>query len=168
MRHAKKWENVWVRLAALDRAFSYLAVNFPPETTIAVVIRVEFRLAVQWETIQEDLRRRNDPNEWLEISIEAMEEIGDLFAATTPDQSNATAEQKIITMFSKFSPDEAWWTAQRLRRELIPWQKHRIERSKTKTDGNQPMSDIEKVIREAAASAGQQGWSTSYVRRSFT
>ncbi len=117
------------RLAAVDRAFEYLASKngFHPRTTIAIAIRVEFFLAVRWEDKQEELRRRRDPNVWAEISIPAMGRIRELFARTPPGLSNAAAEQHVIELLTKLRrPDIAWSTAQQLRIELGCWLRRRI------------------------------------------
>jgi hypothetical protein len=128
-RAQKNEENASVRIEAGDRAFAYLVDNFRPEVTIAVAIRVEFFLASRWKEIQEDLRRQGDQHEWVEILVGEMEDIKNVFDTTQPDQSNAAAEQYVIGMFTKFAPDLAWWTARRLRRELVPWQERQMERS---------------------------------------
>jgi len=113
------------RLDILDEAFSYLANDvaqkFSPQTALAVAIRVEFLLAEQWEDEQEELRRRRDPNIWVEISIEAMEQIKRLLAATPPSLSNAAAEQHVIDLLSELRADFAWSTARELRKSIGPW-----------------------------------------------
>jgi hypothetical protein len=65
--------NGWACIVAGDYAYGYLTKCFP-QTADAIAIRVEFFLAGKWEEIQEDLRERRDPHDWVEISISEMKE----------------------------------------------------------------------------------------------
>jgi hypothetical protein len=128
---AKERAAVNARLAAEDRIFEYLAhKKWSPETSITIATRVEFFLAVLGEDEQEDMRRRRDPREVVQISLSNMREVRRAFGGTAPGNSDAAAEQHVIDLLSKFPPDRAWWIAHKVRKSLAPWLEMRSRRER--------------------------------------
>ena len=69
-------------------------------------------LATMWEAEQNEMLRRDDPREVVQIYPEDFEKIERAFAKTpTGIQSAADAQKHVIAMLAKFPPDRAWWIA---------------------------------------------------------
>src|SRR5271169_328713 len=92
-------------------AMEYLS-KFPPEVAFLVARNVEKRLTIRWEAEQEEMIRRGDPREVLCMTERDKRNLDHAVARVPPDiQSDAAAEQHVIRLLAKLSPDEAWWVA---------------------------------------------------------
>jgi hypothetical protein len=95
--------------------------NFAAEEALAIAVRVEYRLAVLWETEQEEMRGRYDKHTVIEISVEEMAEASKAFDNVPPGRSDIPAEQYVIDLLTRFPADQAWWTAHRVKKEIEAW-----------------------------------------------
>ena len=67
-RQSQQRERLWhASLRAEDAAVAYLH-EFDPAVAFATACSVERTLAIEWETEQEEMRRRRDPRKVMEIS----------------------------------------------------------------------------------------------------
>jgi hypothetical protein len=129
-RSDQQFENArWARIAAGDSAYGFLVNNFEPETAIAIAVRVEYFLAVRWQTEQEQMRARRDLNKVFEISIEGMARARKDFDGVPAGRSDGHAEQYVMDLLAKFPADQAWWTARRLRGEIEGWCRREMTQS---------------------------------------
>lgn len=117
----------WERLSAADAAFHFLVNKFDPKTSTAIATRVELLTALRWEEEQEEMRKRRERCRVFEISIEGMEQARQAFAKISPGQSDAGGEKYVFGLLTKFLPDEAWWIAKEIRREVLSWWRMRNE-----------------------------------------
>jgi hypothetical protein len=134
-------------IAAEDAAHSYLMDNFPGRTRVAIATSVEFQLAARWKAEQEVMRERGDSDEVLEIPNSKLADITSQFAAITPDTSDKAAEWHVMSFFAMFRPDEAWWSAHKLRDEMVArehWTP--VSRAARTGDANLPLPPIDTVI----------------------
>jgi hypothetical protein len=99
------------RIGAEFDAIRYLS-KFPPEVALVVARNVEMKLAIRWEAEQEEMIRRGDPREVFWMTERDKRNLDHAVARVPPDiQSDAAAEQHVIRLLAKLSPDEAWWVA---------------------------------------------------------
>jgi hypothetical protein len=110
-KQSREIDEVVARLDAEDRVVVYLS-NFPRQVALATALKVELLLATMWEAEQNEMLRRDDPREVVQIYPEDFEKIERAFAKIlTGIQSDADAEKHVIAMLAKFPPDRAWWIA---------------------------------------------------------
>lgn len=107
-------DEIIARLDAEDRIVVYLS-NFPRQVALATALKVELLLATTWAAEQNEMLRRNDPRQVVQIYPEDFEKIERAFAKIpTGIQSDADAQKHVIAMLAKFPPDRAWWTARKV------------------------------------------------------
>ena len=104
-------ESLVARIRAEYDAVEYLS-KFPPGVALVVARNVEKTLAITWEAEQEEMIRRGDPREVLCMTETDKRDLDHAVARIPPDiQSDAAAEQHVIRLLAKLSPDGAWWVA---------------------------------------------------------
>jgi len=117
MRRSKqspKMDDLFARLEAVDRAVVCLA-EFPPQVSLATASCVELSLADQWQAVQNEMIRQDDPREVFRIRPEDMEELHAALAAKPLGVNfDDDAEQQIYKMLTAFPPDQAWFIAHKV------------------------------------------------------
>jgi hypothetical protein len=98
-------------MRAEDAAVAYLH-KLDPAVALATACSVEQTLAIEWETEQEEMRRRRDPREVMCISRTRVREL-DVALASLPHgvRPNPAAERHLLRIAKDLPPDRAWWVA---------------------------------------------------------
>jgi len=145
-------ERLWgASLRAEDDAVAYL-YEFDPAVAFATACVVERALAIEWETEQEEMRRRRDPRKVMEISSTRVREL-DAVLASLPQgvRPDPAAEQQLLQILKGLPPDRAWWIA----RTVVRYQNGQFQ-ADCEQRAEVPISEVElpEAIRPAAARAG--------------
>jgi hypothetical protein len=131
------------RLRAEDDAVSYLS-NFPREVAFVVARNVERTLATRWEAEQEKMTQRGNLRDVVCITQRDKQELDWTITRIPPNaQSDADAEQHVIRILSKLSPDWAWCVA----RVVARYEEAKFERSQRPSTAP---PDPERLIAELA------------------
>jgi hypothetical protein len=155
-RQAQARERLWgASMRAEDDAVAYL-YDFDPAVAFATACGVERTLAIKWEAIQEEMRRRRDPRKVMEISSTRVREL-DAALASLPQgvYPDAAAERHLLQILKDLPPDRAWWVSHL----VVRYQDAQFDRSQLPADRGQcadvPISELEspQAIRRAAAQA---------------
>ena len=111
MTRSKQPDEILAKLHAEDDAVRRLEY-LDPAVALATARNVERALANRWAAEQEEMIRRGDPREVLCMTERDKRNLDHAVARVRPDiQSDAAAEQHVIRLLAKLSPDEAWWVA---------------------------------------------------------
>jgi hypothetical protein len=125
-KESREMKKLAARIRAEDDAVRYLG-KFPPEVAFVIARNVEKTLAIKWDAEQEEMIRRGDPREVLCMTDTDKRNLDHAVARIPPDiQSDAAAEQHVIRLLAKLSPDGAWWVAHL----VADYEKSKYERSK--------------------------------------
>ena len=111
-RQSQARERLWcASMRAEDDAVEFLH-KLDPAVALATARSVERKLAIKWETKQEEMRRRRDPRKVMCISRTRVREL-DFALASLPQgvQPNPAAERHLLQMLKDLPPDRAWWVA---------------------------------------------------------
>ena len=147
-------ERLWgVSLRAEDDAIAYL-YEFDPAVAFATACGVERTLAIKWEAIQEEMRRRRDPRKVMEISSTRVRELNVALArlpqGVHPDPA---AERHLLQILKDLPPDRAWWVSHK----VVRYQGAQFRMSLLSADSGEcadvPISESPEAISRAAAPA---------------
>jgi hypothetical protein len=114
---------------AEDRAYGYLYRNHRDHAA-AIAMRVLYRLALIWKTERDCrlIRDPDDPRLVFNISDKYVYRVHNEAATLPPaSQSDALAEQYVITLLSEFEPDRAWLTSHSVYNALAWRQGHTFD-----------------------------------------
>jgi hypothetical protein len=98
-------------MRAEDDAVEFLH-QLDPAVALATACSVERKLAIKWETKQEEMRRRRDPRKVMCISRTRVREL-DVALASLPHgvHPDPAAERYLLQIMKDLPPDRAWWVA---------------------------------------------------------
>jgi hypothetical protein len=111
-RRAQQRERLWhASMRAEDDAVKYLH-KLDPAVALATARSVERKLAIKWETKQEEMRQRRDPRKVTCISRTRVREL-DVALASLPHgvHPDPAAECHLLQIVKDLPPDRAWWVA---------------------------------------------------------
>jgi hypothetical protein len=109
---SRQRERLWcASLRAEDDAVAYL-YEFDPAVAFATACGVERTLAIKWEAVQEEMRRRRDPRKVMCISAGRVREL-DVALASLPQGAHPdpAAEHLLLRILKDLPPDRAWWVS---------------------------------------------------------
>ena len=107
-RQSQARERLWcASMRAEDDAVEFLH-KLDPAVALATARSVERKLAIKWETKQEEMRERRDPRKVMCISRTRVREL-DFALASLPQgvQPNPAAERHLLQMLKDLPPDRA-------------------------------------------------------------
>ena len=133
-RQAQARERLWgASMRAEDDAVAYL-YDFDPAVAFATACGVERTLAIKWEAIQEEMRRRRDPRKVMEISSTRVRELNVALARLPQGvHPDIAAEQQLLQILKDLPRDRAWWVA----RTVVRYQDAQFQRLQRSADDKQ-------------------------------
>jgi hypothetical protein len=151
-RRAQQRERLWhASMRAEDDAVKYLH-KLDPAVALATACSVERKLAIKWETKQEEMRQRRDPRKVICISRTRVRQL-DVALASLPHgvHPDADAERHLLQIVKDLPPDRAWWVSHL----VVRYQDHQYEMSQLPPNRYQSIDSIPipDAVRRAAARA---------------
>ena len=143
-------------MRAEDDAVEFLH-QLDPAVALATACSVERKLAIKWETKQEEMRRRRDPRKVMCISRTRVREL-DVALASLPHgvHPDPAAECHLLQIVKDLPPDRAWWVSHL----VVRYQDVQFQRSQLSADREHrvdvPISELvvlPEAVRHAAARA---------------
>jgi hypothetical protein len=98
-------------MRAEDDAVEFLH-KLDPAVALATASSVERKLAIKWETKQEEMRRRRDPRKVMCINAGRVRDL-DVALASLPQgvHPDPAAERQLLQVLKDLPPDRAWWVS---------------------------------------------------------
>jgi hypothetical protein len=148
-------------MRAEDDAVAYLH-KFDPAIALATACSVEQTLAIKWETEQEEMRRRGDPEKVMCLTDRQRGELDSALARVPPGvHPDAAAAHRLLQTLKGLPPDRAWWVSHL----VVRYQDVQFRRSQLSAEREQradvPISELvvlPEAVRHAAARASSDYW----------